>query len=73
VSVDENAFEHGMTEVQLHYVQAGAGSRILVLLHGYPEMWWQWRHTMAPLCDGWTRGDCSRLSCRRSQRTVLSR
>ena len=43
-------FIHGLKKiepgVQLHYVQAGSGSTTLVLLHGYPETWWQWRHTM---------------------------
>ncbi len=47
---DQNAFRHGMQEiepgVQLHYIQTGAGPRTLVLLHGYPETWWEWRHTM---------------------------
>ena len=44
------SFTHGIREVelgvQLHYVQTGDGPTTLVLLHGYPETWWQWRHTM---------------------------
>ncbi len=47
---DAGTFIHGLKEiepgVQLHYVQTGSGSETLVLLHGYPETWWQWRHTM---------------------------
>ena len=47
---EATTFTHGLKEVepgvQLHYVQAGSGSRTLVLLHGYPETWWQWRHVM---------------------------
>ena len=47
---DENVFNHGLAEiepgVQLHYVQAGTGTATLLLLHGYPETWWQWRHAM---------------------------
>jgi pimeloyl-ACP methyl ester carboxylesterase len=43
-------FEHGMAEVepgvQLHYVQTGEGTETLVLVHGYPETWWEWRHVM---------------------------
>lgn len=42
--------QHGMAEiepgVQLHYVEAGSGTRTMVLLHGYPETWWEWRHVM---------------------------
>lgn len=46
----KSVFEHGMAqlepEVQLHYVKMGSGPKTLVLLHGYPETWWEWRHTM---------------------------
>lgn len=44
------AFQHGIAEVetgvQLHYVEAGSGPRTMVLVHGYPETWWEWRHVM---------------------------
>lgn len=47
---DTSLFQHGMAEVepgvQLHYVQAGSGAETLVLVHGYPETWWEWRHVM---------------------------
>ena len=43
-------FQHGMAEiepnVQLHYVEAGTGPRTVVLIHGYPQTWWEWRHVM---------------------------
>lgn len=43
-------FTHGMREVEpgvlLHYVETGAGDRTLVLIHGFPQTWWQWRHVM---------------------------
>ncbi len=46
----ENVFTHGMAqispEVYLHYVEMGSGPRTMVLLHGYPETWRQWRHAM---------------------------
>ncbi len=42
--------KHGIAdlapEVRLHYVEAGEGSRTLVLLHGYPQTWWEWRHVI---------------------------
>jgi pimeloyl-ACP methyl ester carboxylesterase len=48
--VNVSAFQHGMAEVeagvQLHYVEAGSGSEIIVLIHGYPETWWEWRYVM---------------------------
>jgi pimeloyl-ACP methyl ester carboxylesterase len=63
-------FKHGMFDhenVRIHYVTAGrpprepdapalteAGSRTIVLLHGWPQTWWEWRLVMEPLAaDGW--------------------
>jgi pimeloyl-ACP methyl ester carboxylesterase len=47
--------QHGMADVEpglrLHFVTAGQGSRTIVLLHGYPQTWWQWRHVMPALVD----------------------
>ncbi len=33
---------------ELHYVEAGAGPLVL-LLHGFPEFWWSWRHVIPSL------------------------
>ncbi|HEY0609149.1 MAG TPA: alpha/beta hydrolase [Chitinophaga sp.] len=39
--------QHGMADIapgfRLHYVTAGAGQRTIVLLHGFPQTWWEWR------------------------------
>jgi pimeloyl-ACP methyl ester carboxylesterase len=35
---------------RFHLVEAGAGPLVL-LLHGFPEFWWTWRHQIAPLAD----------------------
>ena len=36
--------------VDLHVVEAGpANGPPLILLHGFPEFWWAWRHQIAPL------------------------
>jgi epoxide hydrolase 4 len=37
-------------EVRLHYVEAGEGP-LVVLLHGFPEFWWAWRHQIPALVD----------------------
>jgi pimeloyl-ACP methyl ester carboxylesterase len=46
---------HGMADIEpslrLHYVTAGAGNRTIVLLHGFPQTWWEWRHVIPGLVD----------------------
>lgn len=36
-------------DVNLHYAAAGGGERLVVLLHGFPEFWFSWRHQLAAL------------------------
>jgi pimeloyl-ACP methyl ester carboxylesterase len=35
---------------RFHVVEAGSGPLVL-LLHGFPEYWWTWRHQISPLAD----------------------
>jgi pimeloyl-ACP methyl ester carboxylesterase len=35
--------------VRIHYVCAGDGERTVVLLHGFPQTWWEWRRVMPAL------------------------
>jgi epoxide hydrolase 4 len=37
--------------VRLHYVETGDGP-LIVLLHGFPEFWYSWRHQIAALAAG---------------------
>ena len=39
-----------LPEVRLHYVEAGSGP-LVVLLHGFPEFWYTWRHLIPALAD----------------------
>jgi pimeloyl-ACP methyl ester carboxylesterase len=36
--------------IRLHLAEAGAGP-LIVLLHGFPEHWYAWRHQIGPLAD----------------------
>lgn len=40
-------------EVMLHYVTAGAGDPV-VLLHGWPQTWYEWRHIIPALAERYT-------------------
>lgn len=46
------AVEHHYVQVngiRMHYAQSGAGERLIVLLHGFPECWYSWRHQFEAL------------------------
>ena len=40
-------------EVLIHYVTAGQGPPV-VLLHGWPQTWWEWRHVIPALAQRYT-------------------
>ncbi|MEC7202560.1 MAG: alpha/beta hydrolase, partial [Pseudomonadota bacterium] len=40
-------------EVLLHYVTAGHGFPV-VMIHGYPQTWWEWRHQIPALSEKYT-------------------
>jgi pimeloyl-ACP methyl ester carboxylesterase len=51
MSVDELGFAHryaNLGGLRLHYVEAGEGP-LVVLLHGFPEFWYSWRHQLPAL------------------------
>jgi pimeloyl-ACP methyl ester carboxylesterase len=52
VSLD--SIRHGYAQVgsvRLHYAEHGSGDRLVVLLHGFPECWYSWRHQLIALGD----------------------
>ena len=51
LSVKHNYADLG--DVMLHYVTAGKGPPI-VLLHGWPQTWWEWRHIIPVLSEDYT-------------------
>jgi pimeloyl-ACP methyl ester carboxylesterase len=50
-----DTWTHGMADIEpglrIHFVTAGTGSRTIVLLHGFPQTWWQWHHIIPSLVD----------------------
>ncbi|MDQ3953529.1 MAG: 4-alpha-glucanotransferase [Actinomycetota bacterium] len=51
----ERQIGHGyarLSEVKLHYAEAGPrGGPLVVMLHGYPDFWYSWRHQMPFLAE----------------------
>ena len=41
--------------LRLHYVTAGEGERTIVLLHGFPQTWWEWHKVIPGLVGGGLR------------------
>lgn len=39
-----------LPRLRMHYVEKGTGP-LVVLLHGFPEMWWSWRYQIEPLAQ----------------------
>ena len=35
--------------VRLHYAECGTGDELVILLHGFPECWYSWRHQLPVL------------------------
>ena len=43
--------KHGYVDnngVKIHYAEAGVGP-LVVMIHGFPDFWYTWRHQMAGL------------------------
>ena len=54
--IDNITFSHHMASVngiQMHYVIGGHGDPV-VLLHGFPQSWYEWRHVMPALAKNYT-------------------
>jgi Predicted hydrolases or acyltransferases (alpha/beta hydrolase superfamily) len=49
----EEKWDHNFVDVnniRMHYVSAGSGPLVL-LLHGFPEFWYSWRHQISALSE----------------------
>jgi len=58
-AAEEDVFaqvKHGYAEnngVKIHYASMGSGP-LVVMIHGFPDFWYSWRHQMAALSDSYT-------------------
>ncbi len=46
------AINHGFAsvgDIRLHYAECGTGDNLVILLHGFPECWYSWRHQLLVL------------------------
>jgi len=53
VTTRADSFQHRFVEtngIRMHVVEAGTGP-LVVLLHGFPESWYSWRHQLAALAE----------------------
>jgi len=77
---DDSTFTHhtaAVNNVRLHYVRAGKGDPV-VLLHGWPQTWFEWRRIIPALADRYTviapdmrgLGDSSKPATGYDKRTV---
>lgn len=56
-SDSNNNIELGFADlkrIKLHYAKAGSAKEFVVLLHGFPEFWYSWRHQLVDLSDTYT-------------------
>jgi pimeloyl-ACP methyl ester carboxylesterase len=54
--IDNMTFSHhtaSVNGIQMHYVTGGQGDPV-VLLHGFPQSWYEWRHIMPALAKNYT-------------------
>ena len=51
MGIDLSGIKHvkaRLNGIELHWVEKGSGP-LLLLMHGFPEFWWSWRHQIEPL------------------------
>jgi pimeloyl-ACP methyl ester carboxylesterase len=54
--IDNMTFSHhtaSINGIEMHYVIGGQGDAV-VLLHGFPQSWYEWRHVMPALANNYT-------------------
>lgn len=65
-----DGFRHGFADVgglRLHYAERGSGPLVL-MLHGFPEFWYAWRHPLAVLGERFHAVACDTRGINRSDR-----
>ncbi|KAJ6364165.1 hypothetical protein OIU76_029162 [Salix suchowensis] len=53
VSMDQIQHKHvNIRGVKLHIAETGTGSSVVIFIHGFPEIWYSWRHQMIAVANG---------------------
>ena len=55
--INNRELEFGFADlgrIKLHYAKAGNGKKLVILLHGFPEFWYSWRHQLFDLSADYT-------------------
>ncbi|XP_022142376.1 bifunctional epoxide hydrolase 2-like [Momordica charantia] len=47
----QHVFVQVQGALQIHVAQIGTGSNVVLFLHGFPEIWYSWRHQMIALAN----------------------
>jgi pimeloyl-ACP methyl ester carboxylesterase len=54
--ISEPAISHhyaNINGIRLHYAETGSGDNLVILLHGFPEFWYSWRHQLTALGENY--------------------
>ncbi|KAK2973960.1 hypothetical protein RJ640_030139 [Escallonia rubra] len=47
----QEQFPEQVNGLKLHVAETGSGSSVVVFLHGFPEIWYSWRHQMVAVAE----------------------
>ncbi|KAJ6999776.1 hypothetical protein D5086_008015 [Populus alba] len=50
--MDQIQHKYVNIRAKLHIAEIGTGSLVVVFIHGFPEIWYSWRHQMMAVANG---------------------
>ncbi|KAM3337429.1 hypothetical protein P3S68_031754 [Capsicum galapagoense] len=52
--MEEYCFDHKFVKINginMHYVEKGKGPHVVLFIHGFPELWYSWRHQISFMAE----------------------